>query len=86
MKIGRVIATVVSTRKNDRVVGHKLLLVEPLYGPKDDWFVAADSVGAGIGELVLVTFDQPASLALIREAAIDAVVIGIVDAEPVIGK
>jgi len=50
--------TVVSTRKCRNLVGFKLLLVEPFYGDKKDTFVAADTIGAGIGELVLVTTDN----------------------------
>ena len=55
MILGTVKGTVVSTRKMDNLVGYKFLLVEPYYGKKEDILVAADTIGAGIGELVLVT-------------------------------
>ena len=55
MILGTVKGTVVSTRKCSNLVGFKLLLVEPFYGNKKDIIVAADSIGAGIGELVLIT-------------------------------
>ncbi len=78
--------TVVSTRKCRNLVGFKLLLVEPYYGGKDNIFVAADTMGAGIGELVLVTTDNTTQYALDRSAPVDAYVVGIVDAPPQMGK
>lgn len=48
--------------------------------------VAADSLGAGIGELVLITTDNTTQHALERSAPVDAFIVGIVDAPPVIGK
>ena len=78
--------TVVSTRKCRNLVGFKLLLVEPYYGEKKNIFVAADTMGAGIGELVLVTTDNTTQFALDRSAPVDAFVVGIVDAPPQLGK
>jgi ethanolamine utilization protein EutN len=78
--------TVVSTRKCRDLVGFKLLLVEPYYGEKQNVFVAADTLGAGIGELVLVTTDNTTQYAMDRSAPVDAYVVGIVDAPPQIGK
>lgn len=86
MIIGTVKGTVVSTRKCSNLVGYKLLLVEPLYGSKKNIFVAADNLGAGIGELVLITTDNTTQHALDRSAPIDALVVGIVDFEPQMGK
>lgn len=86
MVIGRVKGTVVSTRKCDKLVGYKLLLIEPYYGDKKKIFVAADNLGAGIGELVLVTTDETTQHALDRSTPIDACVIGILDFEPEFGK
>lgn len=54
MILGTVVGTVVSTRKMQNLVGYKLLLVEPYYGDKKDILVAGDTIGAGIGEMVLV--------------------------------
>ena len=86
MVLGTVKGTVVSTRKCEKLVGYKLLLIEPYYGNKENIIVAADSLGSGIGELVLVTTDDTTQYAIDREAPIDAFVVGIVDAPPVIGK
>ncbi|WP_017754432.1 EutN/CcmL family microcompartment protein [Calidifontibacillus oryziterrae] len=82
MIIGRVVSKVVSTRKNDALQGYKLLVVQPRYGESEDYFVAADHIGAGEGELVLVTTGDAAGHALTKKAPIDAVVVGIIDHEP----
>ena len=71
-----------STRKCSSLVGFKLLLVEPFYGEKRNIIVAADTIGAGIGELVLVTTDNTTQYALDRSAPVDAFVVGIVDSPP----
>lgn len=82
MILGKVEGTIVSTRKCSNLVGYKLLLIEPYYGDKSQIFVAADSLGAGIGELVLITTDNTTQYALDRAAPVDAFVVGIVDAPP----
>ena len=86
MILGTIRGTVVSTRKCRNLVGFKLLLVEPCFGDKAQLFVAADTIGAGIGELVLVTTDETTQHALDRSAPVDAYVVGIVDAPPQLGK
>ena len=86
MILGTIRGTVVSTRKCWNLVGFKLLLVEPYFGDKSQLFVAADTIGAGIGELVLVTTDETTQHALDRSAPVDAYVVGIVDAPPQLGK
>ncbi len=82
MILGTVKGNIVSTRKCGNLVGFKLLLIEPFYGNKSEIFVAADTLGAGIGELVLVTTDNTTQYAIEREAPVDAFVVGIVDAPP----
>lgn len=84
MILGKVISNVVSTRKYEGLQGYKLLVIQPCYGEKEDYFVAADEMGAGIGELVLVTMGAPAQHAFNKSAPIDAVVVGIIDNEPTI--
>lgn len=84
MVIGRVVSTVVSSRKYDSLQGLKLLMVEPCYSEKKDYFIAADVIGAGIGELVLITQGEMTKYALDRNAPVDAIVVGILDKEPVI--
>jgi microcompartment protein CcmK/EutM len=83
--IANVVGTVVSTQKNRKLEGAKLLLVQPvsLEGEaRGTALLAIDAVGAGIGERVLVVIEgNAAGDALGRKAAaVDAAVIGIVDA------
>lgn len=85
MQIATVVGTVVSTQKNRKLEGAKLLLVQPqaLDGsPRGTALLAIDAVGAGVGERVLVVIEgKAAGDALGRKAAaVDAAVIGIVDA------
>jgi ethanolamine utilization protein EutN len=84
MQLGRVIGTVVATQKNAKLEGAKLLLVQPLLlddRPRVTAVIAIDSVGAGIGERVLIVLEgRAAGEALGRKgAAVDAAVVGIVD-------
>lgn len=83
MHIGRVIGTVVATRKDDTLVGCKLMLTQPLnieYKPIGEPIVTVDTVGAGIGEVVVYTKGTAARIAALRrESSIDAAIVGIVD-------
>jgi len=84
MQIGRVIGTVVSTAKQPKLEGAKLLLVQPLTlddQPRGVPLLTIDSVGAGVGEKVLMVLEgRAAGEALRRKAApVDAAIIGIVD-------
>lgn len=84
MQIARVVGTVVSTQKNRKLQGAKLLLVQPIAldgQPRGVALLAIDSVGAGVGETVLVVLEgRAAGDALGRKAAaVDAAIIGIVD-------
>lgn len=90
MQIGRVVGTVVATRKHRKIEGAKLLLVQPLtldLAPKGVAVLAIDSVGAGVGETVLLVIEgKAAGDALRRKAApVDAAIIGIVDSVTVNG-
>ena len=73
---------IVSTRKQESLVGSKFMEVEIMKNGTltGDYLIAVDSVGAGIGETVLVTTGSAARLAL-RDTSIpcDAVIVGIVD-------
>ncbi len=86
MILGIVKGTVYSTRKMDDLKGLKFLLVEPVNGTKKDTFVAGDTLGAGIGETVLVTQNSSVQYALSHTAPIDAFVVGIVDPPSSSGK
>ena len=84
MQIGRVVGTVVSTQKHRKLDGAKLLLVQPLTlegTPRGSALLTIDSVGAGVGERVLIVIEgKAAGAALRRKAApVDAAIIGIVD-------
>lgn len=84
MQIGRVVGTVVATQKNRKLEGAKLLLVQPMTldeKPRGVAVLAIDSVGAGVGEKVLLVIEgKAAGDALGRKgAAVDAAIIGIVD-------
>jgi ethanolamine utilization protein EutN len=84
MLIGRVIGTLVATQKNMTLEGAKLLLVQPLTldgAPRGVPLLTIDSVGAGVGERVLIVIEgRAAGAALRRKAApVDAAIIGIVD-------
>ena len=84
MQIARVVGTVVATQKNRKLEGAKLLLVQPITPdgePRVGTFLTIDSVGAGVGETVLVVIEgKAAGDALGRKAAaVDAAIIGIVD-------
>ena len=84
MQIAQVIGTVVSTQKNRKLEGAKLLLVQPLTlegEARGVALLAIDAVGAGVGERVLVVIEGKAAGDALRRkaAAVDAAVIGIVD-------
>jgi len=80
MIIGKVVGTVVSTRKLAELQGYKLLVIRQSF--TGDLFVAADAIGAGAGELVLVATGANVRYGLNRESPIDALVVGILDREP----
>lgn len=80
--LGRVVGTVVSTRKHDALVGSKFLIVETTDVENKTQLVAVDTVGAGFGEQVLVALGSSARKALFNEEApVDAAIVGIVDNE-----
>ncbi len=82
MIIGKVRGSVVSTRKNENLVGNKFLIVEPLSSMKGQGnnLVAIDNVGAGIGEVVLVATGSAARIGCgMDKAPVDAAIVGIVD-------
>lgn len=73
---------IVSTRKQESLVGSKFMEVEIIENGAltGKYLVAIDSVGAGIGETVLITTGSSARLALRNtQAPADAVIVGIVD-------
>ena len=83
MILGIVKGTVVATRKMPELVGYKFLLV---FGSKKDTIVAGDNIGAGVGEMVLVTTDETTQHGLDHPSPIDAFIVGIVDNPPTLSK
>lgn len=83
MLIGRVVGTVVSARKDPKIEGLKLLVVRQLdvQGREgSSYVVAADAVGAGMGEVVLYATGSSARQTVMTDRRpIDAVVMAIVD-------
>ena len=79
MIIGKVVGSVVSTRKCENLTGSKFMIVDPVPSLKiDNRIVAVDRVGAGIGEYVLVTTGSAARVDA-PSAPIDAAIVGIID-------
>ena len=83
MIFARVVGTVVATRRSDRVEGAKYLLTELTScrgEPKGDFLVALDGVGAGVGELVVIT-QGPSARQTPRtdRKPVDALICGIID-------
>ena len=83
MKLGRIVGTVVATRKDEKIDGLRLYVVRDLsldLGAKDSFVVAADSVGAGVGEVVLYASGSSARQTTATDKRpVDATVMAIVD-------
>jgi ethanolamine utilization protein EutN len=83
VQLGRVIGDVVVTRKDETLVGLKLLVVQPLTPqrePAGRTLVAADAVGAGVGEIVFFVRGKEASFPFYPvQPPVDAGIVGIVD-------
>jgi microcompartment protein CcmK/EutM len=85
MVIARVVGNVVSTKKNGKLEGAKLLLAQPLdldgkdRGPA---VMAIDAVDAGVGDRVLLVLDGKAAMMALNHglAGVDAAIVGVVDA------
>ena len=83
MLLGKVVGTVWATRKDEKLDGLKLLLVKHVeldYTLRKTYVVAADTVGAGVGEIVMITTGSSARQCKLTEGKpVDAVVSGIID-------
>jgi microcompartment protein CcmK/EutM len=83
MILARIVGTVVATRKDPRLVGHKLLIARPM-DPRGkaegSYLVAVDTVDAGAGETVLIVSGSSARMAAgLKDCPVDAAVVGVVD-------
>lgn len=83
MQLGKVIGTLWATRKDPKLTGLKFLIVRHLdfdYSEKSGFSVAVDSVGAGVGEVVLCASGSSARLTRATEGKpVDTVIMAIVD-------
>ena len=83
MILAKVVGTVVATRKDERLVGSKLLLVQPVSPdgePRGARLVAVDTVDAGAAETVLIVSGSSARMAAgLADRPVDAAIVGIVD-------
>jgi len=83
MQVGRVVGTLVATRKDERLVGTKLLIVrtmDPSFKEEQGYVVAVDTVNAGVGDRVLVVSGSSARLAQgLKDSPVDAAIVGVVD-------
>src|ERR1700761_7935090 len=96
MFLAKIEGAIVATKKDPSMSGRKLLLLRPQlvdekdptkFRPGANTIVAVDSVGCGEGEMVLFCQGSSARLAGgMKDAPVDAVIIGIVDVVDVLGK
>ncbi len=94
MVLARVIGSVVSTKKDEAMKGRKLVVLRPLlvdeanpaqFRPGANTVVAVDTLGAGLGEVVLFCQGSSARQASgMKSLPVDAVITGIVDAVDVL--
>jgi microcompartment protein CcmK/EutM len=89
MKLGRVVGTVVASRKDEKLEGLRLYMVQDLslgVSGKDSFVVAVDSVGAGVNEVVLYASGSSARQTKATDGRpVDAVIMAIVDTVEVNG-
>ncbi|MFI5178018.1 MAG: EutN/CcmL family microcompartment protein [Vicinamibacterales bacterium] len=83
MLLAKVVGTVVATRKDERLVSTKLLIVRPIdpTGKADgNYLVAVDTVDAGFGETVLIVSGSSARMAAgMKDCPVDAAIVGVID-------
>ncbi len=83
MQLGKVVGTVVSTKKDEKLEGLRMLIVRNMNGQAellDSYVVAIDSVGAGVGEVVLWAGGSSARLTRQTEGKpVDSIIMAIVD-------
>ena len=82
MIVGKVVGSVVSTRKSEKLVGSKFMIIEPVSSMSEskDKIVAVDTIGAGIGEMVLVSLGSAARIGCnMNNSPVDAAIVGIID-------
>ncbi len=90
MKLARVVGTAVATQKDPKLGARKLLVINPIGvdgTPSKEHLVAVDTVGAGLGEVILyVTGSSARMTELTKDAPVDAAIVAIVEEVEVEGK
>lgn len=84
MILARVVGTVVATRKDPRLEGQKLLIVQTVSpdgeAKANSYLIAVDTVGAGVNDTVITVSGSSARMADgLKESPVDTAVVGIVD-------
>jgi ethanolamine utilization protein EutN len=83
MILARVVGTVVATRKDERLLGAKLLVVRPQdpHGKDESgYLVAVDTVDAGFSDRVLIVSGSSARMATgLKDCPVDAAIVGVID-------
>ena len=83
MILGKVVGTVWATRKDEEMLGMKLLIVKQVdldFKLRDAFVVAVDTVQAGVGDVVLITSGSSArQTTLTKNKPVDAVIVAVVD-------
>ena len=83
MLIGKVVGSVVATQKDEKLTSHKLLLVlkhDHNCGATEDYVVAVDAVGSGLGDMILyATGSSARQTTLTQDKPCDAVIMAIID-------
>ncbi len=82
MIAGKVVGSIVATRKNEKLVGNKFMIVEIIDSMSKEakQLIAVDNIGAGIGEYVLVAQGSAARVGCdMKDAPVDAAIVGIID-------
>ena len=82
MVAGKVVGSIVSTRKNDKLIGNKFMIVELVGSMTGNakQLIAIDNIGAGIGEYVMVAQGSAARVGCdIPDAPVDAAIVGFID-------
>jgi len=90
MQLGKIIGTVVSTQKDEKLAGLKFLIVKFVdtdIKPTGGFVIAVDSVGAGVGEIVLTAAGSSArQTAITKDKPVDTVIMAIVDSLEIHGE
>ena len=90
MQLGKIIGTIVSTQKDEKLEGLKFHIVKSIDfdgNTTGSFLVAVDAMGAGIGEVVLTASGSAARLTPItKDKPVDAVIMAIVDIVEIDGK